>query len=59
MIENKCNNLDCPCNKPRTFWVQIDPDSGNPIGICWAYYTDDRPIEGNWIKVVDTGEKNV
>lgn len=56
-MESRCDNTYCPCNMPRAFWVELDSD-GNPINICWAYYKDDRPIKGNWIKVEETGDKN-
>ena len=39
-------------NEIREYWVKIDPETGNPLGgICWAYYPDDKPISGTWIKV--------
>lgn len=38
--------------KPRKYWIEIDPVTSNPTGeICWAYYADDKPLEGNWLLV--------
>jgi len=57
MIEKKktkCSDKSCSCNKAPAYWIEIDPKNGNPIaehGICWAYYPDDKPMAGNWIKV--------
>ena len=34
----------------RRYWIQIDPETGNPEGgIVWAYYPDDKPTAGTWI----------
>jgi hypothetical protein len=50
---DKCSNLDCPCNKPKTFWLELD-DNENPTGKWeYAYYPDDKPMSGKWIKVVE------
>lgn len=49
----RCDNRECGCNKPRSFWIELDK-AGNPTGaICWAYYPDDKPITGFWIKVAE------
>jgi hypothetical protein len=48
------SNSECSCNKPRRYWLEVDAKNGNPISetsVCWAYYPDDRPVEGNWILV--------
>lgn len=43
---------------PREYWVEIEPDTGNPTGhICWAYYLNDKPQKGNWILVKEVVEK--
>ena len=49
----RCDNKECGCNKPRSYWLEIDPQTGNPKGsVCWAYYgINDKPIVGNWILV--------
>lgn len=42
----------------KKFWVEMTPDNENPTGqICWNYYPDDKPIEGNWIEVQEIENK--
>lgn len=43
----------CPsCSCAKEYWIEVDPETYNPTGkICWAYYPDDKPINGFWIKV--------
>ena len=41
------------------YWIGVDKKTGNPTGdVCWAYYPEDRPVVGFWIKVKWTGETN-
>ncbi len=44
--------------KPREFWVMMDEEGeyGNPEGVTWAYFKDDKPVEGYWIKVREVVE---
>jgi hypothetical protein len=38
--------------KVAEYWVEIDYETKNPTGnICWAYFAEDRPAQGFWIKV--------
>lgn len=40
------------------YWVQVNPKTKNPTGnICWAFYPDDRPTVGHWIKVTENKDK--
>jgi hypothetical protein len=33
------------------YWIEVD-FNGMPLGgICFAYFPDDKPIEGTWILV--------
>jgi len=51
-----CDNPECGCRKPRSFWIELSRE-GNPTGnICWAYYPKDKPMDGNWIKVSEVKE---
>lgn len=44
---------------PCEYWMQIDPENGNPLPhTCWAYYDGDTPVVGHWVKVRETGETN-
>jgi hypothetical protein len=40
----------------RSFWVQIDEGSGNPVDVCWGYYESDRPTIGDWVLASETDE---
>lgn len=54
---DRCDNLECSCRKPRSFWIELD-EYGEPTGnLCWAYYPDDKPIKGQWIKVIEENGK--
>lgn len=56
-LKDVCNEPECSCNKPRSFWVEMDEDWANPTGnICWAYYPLDKPTNGNYIKVSEVKE---
>jgi hypothetical protein len=54
-FEDQCSDEKCPCNQPRSYWLQVDPITGNPTaqGACWAYFDGDKPTTGTWIKVVE------
>lgn len=57
---NQCDDVDCTCNKPRAYWIEVDPVTGNPLSsehICYAYYPDDKPIEGSWILVRESKDQ--
>lgn len=56
-MEN-CKNLNCSCNLPRKFWIEMTEDNENPTGnLCWSWYPDDKPIIGNWIEVEEIKHK--
>ena len=41
--------------KIAEYYVEIDPETKNPTGnVCWAYYPEDRPAVGTWLKVKET-----
>lgn len=51
-IEKLILNYIDELNEVRKYWLEIDLETGNPVGgVCWAYYKDDKPIEGYWILV--------
>ncbi len=40
------------------YWMEIDPETKNPIGnACWSYYDADRPLVGHWILVEEVKEE--
>jgi hypothetical protein len=39
------------------YWIEIDLETKNPTGrICWAFYPQDKPAIGYWIKVREVKE---